>query len=83
LQLKKAHVADKACKMLQTFFAIDGESGQPYGFGIGSSSLTVTQSTPQLVDRIAAILPGEALLIADTEHFTSKLLVTFKSVYMV
>ena len=29
LQLKKAHVADKACKMLQTFFAIDGESGQP------------------------------------------------------
>lgn len=74
LQLKKAHVADKACKMLQTFFAIDGESGQPYGFGIGSSSLTVTQSTPQLVDRIAAILPGKALLIADTEHFTSKLL---------
>ena len=74
LQLKKSHVADKACKMLQTFFAIDGESGQPYGFGIGSSSLTVTQSTPQLVDRIAAILPGEALLIADTEHFTSKLL---------
>lgn len=74
LQLKKANISSTACKMLQTFFAIDGESGQPYGFGIGSPSLTVTQATPPLVDRIAAILPQEALLIGDVEHFTLELL---------
>jgi hypothetical protein len=74
LQLKKANISATACKMLQTFFAIDGDSGQPYGFGIGSSSLTVTQATPMLLDRIAAILPGEAILIGDVEHFTVELL---------
>lgn len=74
LQFKKANISAAACKMLQTFFAIDGDSGQPYGFGIGSSSLTVTQATPMLVNRIAAILPGEAILVGDVEHFTVELL---------
>jgi hypothetical protein len=74
LQLKKANISSTACKMLQTFFAIDGDSGQPYGFGIGSPSLTVTQATPPLVDRIAAILPKKALLVGDVEHFTLELL---------
>lgn len=73
LPLKKANISAKACKMLQTFFAIDGDSGQPYGL-IGSSSLTVTQATPPLVERVAAILPAKALLIADVEHFTLELL---------
>lgn len=74
LPLKKANISAKACKMLQTFFAIDGDSGQPYGLGIGSSSLTVTQATPPLVERVASILPAKALLIADVEHFTLELL---------
>jgi hypothetical protein len=74
LQLKKANISATACKMLQTFFAIDGGSGQPYGFGIGSSSLTVTQATPMLLDRIAAILSGEVILVGDVEHFTLELL---------
>jgi len=74
LQLKKANISARACKMLQTFFAIDGDSGQPFGLGIGSSSLTVTQATPPLVDRVAAILPNRAILIADVEHFTLDLL---------
>ncbi len=74
LQPKKANVSASADKVLQTFFAIDGDSGQPYGFGIGSSSLTVAQASPALLDRVAAILPGEAVLIADVEHFTVELL---------
>ena len=74
LQLKKANRSARACKMLQTFFAINADSGQPYGLGIGSSSLTVTQATPPLIDRIAAISPGKAVLIADVEHFTIELL---------
>jgi hypothetical protein len=74
LPLKKANISAKAGKMLQTFFAIDGDSGQPYGLGIGSSSLTVTQATPPLLERVASILPAKALLIADVEHFTFELL---------
>jgi hypothetical protein len=74
LQPKKANPSAAACKMLQTFFALDGDSGQPHGFGMGSSSLTVTQATPPLVDRVAAILPDKALLVADVEHFTFELL---------
>ena len=74
LPLKKANISATVCKVLQTFFAIDGDSGQPYGFSIGSSSLSVSQATPPLVDRVAAILPGEAVLIADVEHFTVELL---------
>lgn len=74
LQPKKANVSASVDKVLQTFFAIDGDSGQPYGFGIGSSSLTVAQASPPLLDRVAAILPGEAVLIADVEHFTVELL---------
>ena len=74
MPLKKANVSAKACKMLQTFFAIDAQSSQPYGFGIGSSALTVTRATTALIDRIAAILPTEAVLIADVEHFTVELI---------
>ncbi|UCF84328.1 MAG: transposase [Desulfobacteraceae bacterium] len=74
LQLKKSNPSAPASKVLQTFFAIDGDSGQPFGFGIGSSSVTVTQATPSLVERVAAILPNEAVVIADSEHFTVELL---------
>ena len=74
MPLKKANRSSSARKMLQTFFAIDAHSSQPYALGIGSSSLTATQATEGLVDRIAAILPLDCLLIADVEHFTMHLL---------
>jgi len=74
MPLKKANSSARACKMLQTFFALDADSGQPYGLGIGSSALTATQATVPLVERIAPILPAKAVLIADVEHFTVELL---------
>ena len=74
MPLKKTNRSARARKMLQTFFAVDGHSSQPYGLGIGSSSLTATQATVALVDRIAAILPHDCLLLADVEHFTIQLL---------
>ena len=74
MALKKANRSASASKMLQTFFAIDGHSSQPYALGIGSSSLTATRATRALVDRIAMILPTDGLLIADVEHFTVQLL---------
>lgn len=74
MPLKKANQSASAQKMLQTFFAIDADSSQPYALGIGSSALTATQATELLVDRIAAILPLGGLIIADVEHFTTHLL---------
>lgn len=74
MQPKKSRPRASATKVLQTFFAIDGHSGQPLGFGMGSSALTITQATLPLVERIANILPDGALLIADTEHFSGELL---------
>jgi len=77
VQPKKAKPTAAASKTLQTFFAVDGESGQPLTMGIGSSSVTVTQATLPMVDRLEIILPKRALLIADAEHFTLELLSQF------
>jgi len=67
---KKASSSSPIRKNMQTFFAIDGESGQPLSFGIGSSSVRVSQATLSLIDRLAYILPHKALILADSEHFT-------------
>ena len=71
---KKASQSSPIRKNMQTFFAIDGESGQPFSFSIGSSSVTVSQATLSLIDRLAHILSDKALLLGDSEHFTIDIL---------
>ena len=66
-----------AIKQLQTFFAFDADSQQPICFTIGSSSRTVTQATPGLLEIAADILPpteNAPLVLADTEHYGFELL---------
>ena len=74
MQLRKEHTSEKASKVMQTFFAVDGDTHQPFGLGIGSSAVTATQAALPLVEQLANILPEEALVIADKEHFTVELL---------
>ena len=74
LPLNRAKKSAPTRKTIQTFFAIDGKSGQPLSGGIGSSAVTITQATLPLVERLSAILPGKALLIGDGEHFTIEML---------
>ncbi len=74
MQLRKSKSSEKASKVMQTFFAVDGESNQPFGFGMGSSAVTATQATLPLVEQLANIVQSEALLIADKEHFTVRIL---------
>jgi hypothetical protein len=74
MQPKKGKPTGVARKMMQTFFAIDGESGQPLSFGMGSSSVTVSQATVPLLGRLTEIVPSEALCIGDTEHCTEAIL---------
>lgn len=66
----------KAVKMAQTFFCLDADSGQPICFNTGTSSRSVTQATPELLELSKVILnpaPGQTLVLADTEHYTVEL----------
>jgi hypothetical protein len=58
--------------MLQTFFALDTQSGQPIGFGIGSPGVNTTKATMELLNMVNGI-DKNALILADKEHFTSDL----------
>ena len=61
----------------QTFFCLDGDTQQPLGFVTGTAARTVTTATPELLELAADICGPEAdskLVLADAEHFTSKLL---------
>lgn len=74
---RKASSSKPLGKNMQTFFAIDSESGQPFTFGIGSSSVTVSQATPRLIEHLQKIVPHKALLLCDSEHFAASLLNCF------
>lgn len=66
-----------ATKQVQTFFILDADSQQPIFFTLGSSSKTVSQATPELLNMTAMILNLKyycPLVLADTEHYTFDLL---------
>lgn len=60
-------------KTQQLFFALDADTQQPIACTLGSSALTATHGTHDLLGLLAAILPPGALILADTEHFTTAL----------
>ena len=69
---KKKQPNEPSRKMLQTFFALDTGSGQPIGFGIGSSGVNTTKATIDLLNMVNKI-EQNTLILADKEHFTSDL----------
>lgn len=67
----------KPFKVAQTFFCLDAETHQPVCFTSGSSAISVYRATPGLLRLAADILnpsPGQALMLADTEHYVGDLL---------
>ena len=70
---KKKQPDQPASKMLQTFFAINAQGGQPIGCGIGSSAAKTTQATIDLLKMVKPI-SNNALILADKEHFTEHLI---------
>jgi hypothetical protein len=76
---KKIKPDEKARKVLQAFFAIDSQTGQPIGFEIGFSSDTVSNETKNLVELIKQIIPAKnkPLILSDTEHYTEELINLF------
>lgn len=69
---KKKYPSEPSRKMLQTFFALDTESGQPIGFCIGSPGVNTTKATIDLLNMVEKTGPT-ALILADKEHFTNEL----------
>jgi hypothetical protein len=67
----------KPAKMAQTFWIVDGDTHQPICFTTATSSRTVAQATPELLDLAEEILTPQAepaLVLADAEHCCSELL---------
>lgn len=72
---KKSSPNARSRRIMQTFFSVDAETGQPLAFTIGSSGKTTTRASLELIEMIDAILPTrEMLLLADTEHGSCELL---------
>jgi len=67
----------KPIKMAQTFWVLDADSNQPVCFTTGTAASSVVDATPELIDLAESILrpvPGQALIVADSEHFSSELI---------
>jgi hypothetical protein len=71
---KKKLPKEPSKKVLQTFFCIDAQTGQPYGHLVGTSGVTATKATIDLLKMVEQINPLPSLILADTEHFTDELL---------
>ncbi len=70
---KKKQTKEPSRKMVQTFFALDTQTGQPIGCGIGSPGANTTQATIDLLN-MAGLVNKNALILADKEHFTECLI---------
>jgi len=74
---KKSKKGNLSKSVLQTFFSLDAETGQPFGFTIGSSGVTVTKASIDLLKMMKSVLPfKQTLLVADTEH-ESRILIDY------
>jgi hypothetical protein len=64
-------------KSAQTFFVLDADTGQPICLTTGTSARTAAAAALELLNLASDILnpqAGEALVLADSEHFTVELL---------
>ena len=79
-QMRRRFGSDKAMratKTAQTFFVLDAETHEPVCFTTGTAARTATIAAQELLELAATILdpePGQALVLADCEHFTSELM---------
>lgn len=65
-------------KMLQTFFSLCTQTGQPVMATMASTGMPTTRATKNLLGATGKIIRSGALLVADKEHFTQELLVALK-----
>ena len=76
MRLHRQDHRERPAKVAQTFFLFDVDTGQPVCFTTGTSARTAADAAEELLGMAADILgtkPGEALVLADSEHFTTAL----------
>lgn len=76
MQPRVAEPGTKPVKLAQTFWVLDVDSEQPICCTSATASCSVVKATPDLLNLAARILQpnvGQALLLADAEHFASEL----------
>lgn len=75
---KKKQPSEPSKKMLQTFFANATQTGQPIGCTIGTPGVNTTKATIGLLDLVDRTNHDKALVLADKEHFTQRLISDIK-----
>lgn len=70
---KKKQPEEPARKLLQTFFAVDTQTGQPICCDIGSPGANTSKESIELLNMVK-IVNKKALILADKEHFTERLI---------
>jgi hypothetical protein len=60
-------------KMLQTFFCVSAQTGQPIMATMSSAGMPTTKATLELTKSTEQIINKPSLLVADKEHFTKEL----------
>lgn len=70
---KKKRPDAPAEKMLQTFFTVSALTGQPMMATMSSTGMPTTAASIKLLEATDKIAQGHSLLVADKEHFTSRL----------
>ncbi len=71
---KKKEPSLPSQKMIQAFFCVDSQSGQPIMCTMSSSGMPTTRATKELLSLTEPIVRNKPLLLADKEHFTQELL---------
>jgi len=77
MRLHRQDDAIRPTKVAQTFFVLDVDTSQPLCFTTGTaarSAATAAQELLALAGEILDTQPGEALVLVDSEHFTTELL---------
>jgi hypothetical protein len=77
MRLHRQDARERPTKVAQTFFVLDVDTGQPIGLTTGTSARTAAAAAAELLKLAGDVLdtePGEALVLADSEHFTTELL---------
>jgi hypothetical protein len=77
MRLQRQNEGDRPTKTAQTFFVLDVETNQPICFTIGTSARTAADAAGELLKLASDVLatkPGQTLVLADSEHFTTELL---------
>jgi hypothetical protein len=63
-----------AQKMIQTYFSVCTETGQPIMATMASSGMPTSQATKTLIHDTSLIMPSYQLIVADKEHYTQETL---------